>query len=74
MEKDLVKYLKHHTMRVTVLVVAAFLLLAAGEYYLYRQTMQLKSMVSEGLMQLKEAGKENPEPTPTPEVKKVLPR
>lgn len=68
MEKDFVRYLKHHTIRVTAVVILVFILLAAGEYYLYRQMFQLKGMVSEGMMQLKEGMTQRqaaPEPSPS---------
>ena len=41
-------------MSVVTISVLGFLLLAAGEFFLYRQQMHLNQMVSEGLMQLKE--------------------
>ena len=43
-----------HTRLVVVVVILAFVLLAAGEYYLYRQQLHINKMVSEGLIQLKE--------------------
>lgn len=52
-----------HTRLVTAVVVAIFLLLGAGEYYLYRQIMYLNRMVSEGLMQIKDEVKQPPSPT-----------
>ncbi|OGK15259.1 hypothetical protein A2774_02425 [Candidatus Roizmanbacteria bacterium RIFCSPHIGHO2_01_FULL_39_12c] len=54
MEKDVAKYLRQHTMLVTVLIVIAFLLLSFGEYFLYRKTRELNRMISEGIMQIKE--------------------
>ncbi|MBI4225638.1 hypothetical protein HY612_00830 [Candidatus Roizmanbacteria bacterium] len=54
MEKDVVSYIRKHTFLLTVIVVVAFLLLAFGEYFLYRKTQELNKMVSEGLMQIKE--------------------
>lgn len=54
MEKDVVKYIRKHTFSVTLLIIAAFLLLAFGEYFLYRKTKELNRMVSEGVMQIKE--------------------
>ena len=57
MEKDLVKYIRKHTFSVTLLIVAAFLLLAFGEYFLYRKTKELNKMISEGVMQIKEVVK-----------------
>ncbi len=46
-----------HTHKFIYIVIIAFVLLAAGEYYLYRQQLHVNKMVSEGLMQLKEATK-----------------
>ena len=57
LEKDLVKYIRKHTFLVTVLITAAFLLLAFGEYFLYRKTKELNKMISEGVMQIKEVVK-----------------
>ena len=54
MEKDVVSYIRKHTFSVIVVVVTAFLLLAFGEYFLYRKTQELNRMVSEGMMQIKE--------------------
>jgi len=62
MEEKLIKYIRHHTMTVTMVIVLGFLLLASGEYYLYRKVMYVNQMVSEGLMQIKETVKA---PTPT---------
>ena len=47
-------HLRHHTKKIALLILIAILILAAGEYYLYRQQVHIRSMVSEGLMQLKE--------------------
>lgn len=47
-------HLRHHTKKIMLLIVIAILILAAGEIYLYRQQLHIKSMVSEGLIQLKE--------------------
>lgn len=54
MEEKIVKYIRKHTMTVTSAVVIGFLLLAAGEYYLFRRVMNVSQIVSEGFMQLKE--------------------
>ncbi len=48
------QHLHHHVKKIKVMIVIALVILAAGEFYLYRQQMQIKTMVSEGLMQLKE--------------------
>ncbi len=48
------------------------ILLAAGEFYLYRQQQQLKKMISEGLMQIKEQvemSKAVPTTSPVPTLK-----
>jgi len=55
MDKQLAQYIRHHIVFIAVLVIVGFSLLAAGEYYLYRQTMYLNKMISEGFMQLKSA-------------------
>ncbi len=52
----------HHTKLVTAVVVTVFLLLGAGEYYLYRQIMYINRMVSEGFMQIKTEGRQSPPP------------
>lgn len=57
MNKEIANYIHKHTTLVTTIVIGVFLLLASGEYVLYRREMQLNKMVSEGLMQLKEARK-----------------
>ena len=61
MEKDVTKYVRKHTLFVATLIVGAFLLLAFGEYYLYRKTKELNKMVSEGMMQIKEEIKNYPD-------------
>ncbi len=53
MDKQLAQYIRHHIVFIAVLVIVGFTLLAAGEYYLYRQTMYLNKMISEGFMQIK---------------------
>lgn len=63
MEEKLVRYIRRHTMTVTLVVVLSFLLLGLGEYFLYKKVMVVNQMVSEGLMQIKEQVKT---PTPTP--------
>lgn len=57
------KYLHKHTRMITVIVIVVFLLLAGGEYYLYRQIMYLNRMVSEGFMQIKTEGRQSSPPT-----------
>ncbi len=53
MSEEIYRYVRKHTQLVTSVIVAAFIMLAAGEYYLYRQQMHLNQMLSEGLIQLK---------------------
>lgn len=53
-EKNIANYLHHHTLKVAAVVMVVFIALAAGEFYLYKNTMYLNKMISEGLMQLKE--------------------
>ena len=57
MNKDISQYVHRHTLLVTTFILAGFLLLATGEYYLYRKVAYVSRMVSEGLMQIKEANK-----------------
>jgi cell division protein FtsL len=76
MKEDFEKYFKKHTWMIMKLMVVAFLLLAAGEYYLYRQVIHLNRMMSEGLSQIKEQIKEGqvtPTPTPMPTTVKPAP-
>lgn len=63
MEEKIVRYIKHHTMTVTLVVVLSFILLGTGEYYLYRKVMYVNQMISEGVMQIKETIRP---PTSTP--------
>ncbi len=57
MEKNIQHYLKHHTLVITFIVFSAIVILATGEYFLYRKIMLVNKMVSEGLMQIKEVNK-----------------
>lgn len=50
MDKQLAGYIKKHIIFVSTLIIVGFLVLGAGEYYLYRQQMYLNQMVSEGFM------------------------
>ena len=59
MEKNIHHYLKHHTLVITFIVFSAIVILATGEYFLYRKIMLVNKMVSEGLMQIKEINKTN---------------
>ena len=54
MEKEVVSYVKHHSFQVIVVVVGVFIILAIGEFVLYRKTQELNQMISEGVMQIKE--------------------
>ncbi|OGK25289.1 hypothetical protein A3A46_03745 [Candidatus Roizmanbacteria bacterium RIFCSPLOWO2_01_FULL_37_13] len=61
MEKDVANYIRKHTFSVMVVIITAFLLLAFGEFFLYRKTQELNKMISEGMMQIKEELKTQPE-------------
>ena len=63
MEHKISRYVKSHMMTMLVAVLSSFLLLFFGEFFLYRKIMYLNQIVSEGLMQIKEAAKTNPSPT-----------
>lgn len=65
MNENISKYLHKHTFFITFIIVATFLAVIAGEYYLYRKDMKLNEMISEGLMQLKESQRV---PTPSPRI------
>lgn len=54
MADNISHYLKKHTKQVVTVVLLAFLVLAAGEYYLLRQIQHINRQLSEGLIQLKE--------------------
>lgn len=62
MEKNICHYLKHHTLIITFIVFSAIVILATGEYFLYRKIMLVNKMVSEGLMQIKEVNQMKPTP------------
>ena len=57
MEQKLSRYIRHHTMSVTIFVLLSFIILFLGEFYLFRKIMYVNKMVSEGFMQVKEAVK-----------------
>ncbi len=63
MEQKINRYIKGHMMTMLIVVLSSFLLLFLGEFFLYRKIMYLNQTVSEGLMQIKEAGKNIPIPT-----------
>lgn len=67
MEQEVTSYIKHHTFFLACIVTVAFVVLFAGQIYLFRQNMALNKMLSEGLMQIKEIKNDQPTPTPTPE-------
>ena len=48
------KYLRDHIKQVVICVTVAFLLLAGGEFVIYKKVMQINEMLAEGLMQMKE--------------------
>lgn len=73
MEQQVVTYIKKHTFTMTVLVTAGFILLAMGELFLYKQQMEIKQMVSEGFMQVKEMNYNQEQGLqPTPAVKNEM--
>jgi len=63
MEQKISRYIKGHMMTIMIIILVSFLLLFLGEFFLYRKIMYLNQILSEGLMQLKEAGKNIPLPT-----------
>ena len=74
MNDQIAAYIRKHMMTVVTVSVLSFLMLAAGEYYLYRQMMQLKAMVSEGFFQVKElqGDEEDVQLTPTSTEKEIM--
>jgi hypothetical protein len=50
-------------MTIMIVILVSFLFLFLGEFFLYRKIMYLNQIISEGLMQIKEAAKESPLPT-----------
>ncbi|MBI5123461.1 hypothetical protein HZA75_06410 [Candidatus Roizmanbacteria bacterium] len=63
MEQKISQYIKGHMMTIMIVILSSFLLLFLGEFFLYRKIMYLNQIVSEGLMQIKEAAKSRPPPT-----------
>ncbi len=59
MEHKINRYVKGHMMTMMIITLAGFLILFLGEFVLYRKIMYLNLMVSEGLIQMKEATKQN---------------
>ena len=74
MNDQIAAYIRKHMMTVVTVSVLSFLMLAAGEYYLYRQMMQLKAMVAEGFFQVKElqGDEEDVQLTPTSTEKEIM--
>lgn len=48
------KYVRDHAKQVVIIITVAFLLLATGEFIIYKKVMRINEMLSEGLMQMKE--------------------
>ena len=63
MEQKILRYVRSHTMTMLVVILGSLLFLFSGELFLYRKIMYLNRIISEGLMQIKEATKINPSPT-----------
>lgn len=63
MEQKIFRYIKSHTMTMLIVVLSGFLFLFLGEFFLYRKIMYVNQIVSEGIMQIKEATKASPAPT-----------
>ncbi|MFA6081259.1 MAG: hypothetical protein WC741_02530 [Patescibacteria group bacterium] len=63
MEHKINRYVKGHMMTILIVILITFIFLFLGEFYLYRKTMYLNQILSEGLMQIKEAVKGSPTPT-----------
>ena len=74
MNDQIAAYIRKHMMTVVTVSVLSFLMLAAGEYYFYRQMMQLKAMVAEGFFQVKElqGDEEEIQLTPTSTEKEIM--
>ena len=56
MEQKINRYIKGHMMTIMISVLISFILLFLGEFFLYRKIMYLNQIISEGFMQIKEAG------------------
>ena len=59
MEYKINRYIKGHMMTIMIVILISFLFLFLGEFFLFRKIMSLNQIVSEGFMQIKEAGKNN---------------
>ncbi len=62
MDKVIFSYIRTHTVLILTMLMSAFLLLAVGEFVLYRNVMKLNEMLSEGLIQIKESRQVVPTP------------
>jgi len=60
MEEKIERYLKHHSLTLTIMIFMTIIILASGEYVLFRKIMTINKMVSEGLIQIKEANQPKP--------------
>jgi len=56
MEQKINRYVKSHMMTIMIIILISFLLLFLGEFFLFRKIMLLNQILSEGFMQIKEAG------------------
>lgn len=65
MNNEISKYVHKHTTVVVCLILIMFIVLTMGEIVLYRNEMKLNQMISEGLIQLKEAKVQVVTPVPT---------
>lgn len=63
MERQISRYIRGHMMTIMIVILSSFLLLFLGEFFLYRKVMYLNQIISEGFMQIKEAGRNAPVPT-----------
>ena len=63
MDKTIFSYIRTHTVLILTVFLSAFLLLAVGEFVLYRNVMKLNEMLSEGLIQIKENKQTIPVPS-----------
>lgn len=75
MDKIVFSYIRTHTLLILTMVTTVFLVLAVGEFVLYRNVIKLNEMLSEGLIQIKESKQVNPTSSPTlsPMIKQMKP-
>ena len=57
MEQKINRYVKGHMMTIMIVILISFIILFLGEFFLFRKIMFLNQIISEGFMQIKEAGK-----------------